>query len=341
MSGGSHRERAPADPAPALGNDHDSHAGVERAEARTRIVVAVTTGMMVLELAIGKLTGSLALVADGWHMATHAGALGLSAFAYAFARQRSRDARFSFGTGKTYALAGYTSAVLLGCVALWMGVESIQRLVDPVSIQFREALPIAVLGLGVNLACALVLDAGHHDHDHDHAHHPPADEHDHAHDPGHVAGERIAARHPHHDHNLRSAYLHVIADAFTSVLAIAALLAGSFLGWTFLDPMMGLVGGIVITRWAVDLARGSALQLLDAAIDPGRLARLRQALEADGTSQVLDLHLWEIGPNRRACVAAIADSEERGATQHRERIRAVEDVCHVTVELHRSTPESP
>lgn len=319
---------------PRLDNDHDSHAGVERAEARTRIVVVVTSAMMVLELVIGKLTGSLALVADGWHMATHAGALGLSAFAYAFARQRARDARFSFGTGKTYALAGYTSAVLLGCVALWMGIESIQRLVQPVTIQFGEALPIAVLGLLVNLVCALVLDAGHHEHDHEHDHPHGAD--------AEGAGPRDSSHHAHHhDHNLRSAYLHVIADAFTSVLAIAALLAGKFLHWAFLDPMMGLVGGIVISRWAFDLARGSALQLLDAAVQPERLTRLRQALEADGTSRVLDLHLWEIGPNRRACVAAIADGDGRGADSHRERIRAIEDVCHVTVEIHPSTGDSP
>ena len=310
---------------PPLANDHASHAGVGQAETRTRIVVGVTTAMMVLEIAVGRITGSLALTADGWHMATHAGALGLSALAYAFARQRAGDPRYSFGTGKTYALAGYTSAVLLGLVALWMGFESARRLISPVTIRFGEALPIAVLGLIVNLVCAVVLGLGHDDHGHDHDHeHSPDHDHDHA------------RSHEHgHDHNLRSAYLHVIADAFTSVLAIVALLAGKYLRWTQLDPLMGIVGAVVISRWALDLARGSAHQLLDAAVEPGRTERLRSALEAGGTSRVLDLHLWEIGPNRRACVVAVAEDEPREARHYHRRIRAVEDVCHLTVEVHR------
>ncbi|MBK7971754.1 MAG: CDF family Co(II)/Ni(II) efflux transporter DmeF [Deltaproteobacteria bacterium] len=339
---------------PSLANDHASHAGVGRAEARTRIVVGVTAAMMVLEIAVGKLTGSLALTADGWHMATHAGALGLSALAYAFARRRADDPRYSFGTGKTYALAGYTSAVLLGLVALWMGVESGRRLISPVTIQFAEALPIAVLGLIVNLGCAVLLGVGHddhapaghhhHDHDHDHDHGVGDDHHDRAaqhHAGDHALGHHHAAdageapAHPGgHDHNLRSAYLHVIADAFTSVLAIVALLAGRYLHWTVLDPLMGIVGAVVISRWAFDLARGSARQLLDAAIEPLRTERLRSALEAEGTSRVLDLHLWEIGPNRRACVVAVAEHEPREPDHYRARVRAVEDVCHLTVEVH-------
>ncbi len=316
-----------------LANDHASHAGVGRAEARTRIVVGVTAAMMVLEIVVGKITGSLALTADGWHMATHAGALGLSALAYVFARRRAADPRYTFGTGKTYALAGYTSAVLLGLVALWMGVESARRLISPVTIQFAEALPIAVLGLAVNLVCAVVLGVGHDDHGHDHGH-----PHGHGLAHGEDHGRGHAEHHGHgHDHNLRSAYLHVIADAFTSVLAIVALLAGKYLRWTVLDPLMGIVGAVVISRWAFDLARGSARQLLDAAVEPHRTERLRSALEAEGTSRVLDLHLWEIGPNRRACVVAVAEHEPREASHYRERVRAVEDVCHLTVEVHRSS----
>ena len=319
---------------PPLANDHASHAGVGRAETRTRIVVVVTTAMMVLEIVVGKVTGSLALTADGWHMATHAGALGLSALAYAFARQRAGDPRYSFGTGKTYALAGYTSAVLLGLVALWMGAESARRLISPVTIQFADALPIAVLGLVVNLACAVVLGFGHDDHSHGHEH--DHEDHDHGLDHRHEDEKHHGRPGAHaHDHNLRSAYLHVIADAFTSVLAIVALLAGNYLGWTKLDPLMGIVGAVVISRWALDLARGSAHQLLDAAVEPGRTERLRSALEAGGTSRVLDLHLWEIGPNRRACVVAVAEDEPREAGHYHRRIRAVEDVCHLTVEVHR------
>jgi cation diffusion facilitator family transporter len=308
----------------SLGNDHATHAGVERGETRTRVVVAVTAAMMVLEITVGTLTGSLALTADGWHMATHAGALGLAALAYTFARKNAANERFTFGTGKTYALAGYTSAVLLLCVALWMGGESLRRLRHPVPIQFADALPVAIVGLVVNLACAVLLHSGH-----DHAS-APIDELT-------AAGE---SEHPHdhlhsHDHNLRSAYVHVVADAFTSVLAISALVAGRAWGWRRLDPMMGIVGAAVISRWALDLIRGSARQLLDAAIEPRRRARVRAALEARAGVRVLDLHLWEIGPGRRACVASVSDPEPRDAQSYRDSIRAVEPVSHLTVEVHR------
>ena len=232
--------------------------------------------MMLAELAVGFWSGSLALLADGFHMATHAGALGLTAAAYWFARTRAQDEAFTFGTGKVYALAGYTSAVVLAIVALWMGYESVSRLLSPVTIRFDEALPIAVLGLVVNLVSAKLLHHGHdhghegahgHDHDHgpghDHAH---AHDHDHAHDHGHEHAKPAAA----HDHNLRAAYFHVLADALTSVLAIGALLAGRYLGITFLDPLMGLLGGAVIDAGEV---------VIDGSLRT-RLARLGETLRS-------------------------------------------------------------
>jgi cation diffusion facilitator family transporter len=213
-------------------HDHDHSGSTEHHEARTRWVVVITAVMMVAELVIGTLTNSMALTADGWHMATHPGALGLSATAYWFARTRARESSFTFGTGKVYALAGYTSAVVLGLVAVLMVVESCRRLAHPLPIHFKEALPVAILGLLVNLASVKLLDADDHD-DHD-------DHEGHGHGHGGHGGQ---------DHNLRAAYFHVLADAFTSVLAIGALVGGRYAGWTFLDPVMGIVGGLVILRW--------------------------------------------------------------------------------------------
>ena len=216
-----------SDTLPDLNNVHDTSLSAHHQERRTKWVVLVTALMMLVELTVGKLTGSMALTADGWHMATHVGALGLSAAAYWFARTRTGHRAFSFGTGKVYALAGYTSAVSLALIAVAVGFESLSRLVQPVPIQFREALPVAVVGLLVNLLSVKLLE-----HDHDHA--------------SHHGG---ASHHP-HDHNLRAAYIHLVADAMTSVLAITALLSGRYLGWTRLDPMMGLVGTVVILNWA-------------------------------------------------------------------------------------------
>jgi len=265
-------------------------------------------------------------------------------FAIAFVAGRGLGARLGWSRQTTGAMI---LAVGLGNT-LFVGYPLIEWRLGP------EALPIAVLGLIVNLGCAVLLGVGHddhapaghhhHDHDHDHDHGVGDDHHDRAaqhHAGDHALGHHHAAdageapAHPGgHDHNLRSAYLHVIADAFTSVLAIVALLAGRYLHWTVLDPLMGIVGAVVISRWAFDLARGSARQLLDAAIEPLRTERLRSALEAEGTSRVLDLHLWEIGPNRRACVVAVAEHEPREPDHYRARVRAVEDVCHLTVEVH-------
>lgn len=286
-----------------LANDHDTALAHAHAERRTRIVVGVTLAMMALELVVGRLSQSLALVADGWHMATHAGALGLSAFAYWLARTRARHGAFTFGTGKVYALAGYTSALLLAVVAGWMLIESARRFAAPRTIDFGDALPVAALGLLVNLACAALLQHGHED------------------------GQ--------HDHNLRAAYLHVLADALTSVLAIVALLGGKYLGWTRLDPLMGVVGGAVILRWSWDLSRGAARQLLDAVPSADLDRALRARLETIDDVVVADLHTWDLGPARRGCVVSLFTSTPRATAYYRERILETAPFAHLTVEVHR------
>jgi cation diffusion facilitator family transporter len=311
------------DAAGRLRHSHDHGLGVARHEARTRWVVLLTCAMMVGELIVGYATHSLALTADGWHMATHAGALGMAAVAYWFARTRARETAFSFGTGKVHALAGYTSAIVLAVVALWMIGESIRRLIHPEAVDFRQALPVAVLGLLVNLVSAKLLHAGH-DHDHpakDHADHDHPHEHEHEDD-------------HHHDHNLRAAYMHVLADALTSVLAIAALVGGQAFGWTFLDAAMGIVGGVVISRWSYGLCKGAARQLLDVVPVAGVAEQVREALEGDGGTEVTDLHVWDIGPGARACIVSLVSARARTVESYRAAILAAGDFAHVTVEVH-------
>lgn len=306
-----------------LRHDHDHGVSVVKHEVRTRWVVLLTCLMMVGELIVGYLTNSLALTADGWHMATHAGALGMASVAYWFARTRSRETAFSFGTGKVHALAGYTSAIILAVVALWMMYEAGARLLHPVSIAFGEALPVAVIGLLVNLVSVKLLHvehdrAGHGEHEDAHGHHHEHDEHE-----------------QHHgDHNLRAAYVHVLADAFTSVLAILALVGGRYFGWRFLDPMMGIVGGLVISRWSYGLCKGAARQLLDMVPSTNLAARIRERLESVPGTSVVDLHVWEIGPGARACLASLVTKEPRSPLVYSENLRQHEGLAHVTVEVH-------
>jgi cation diffusion facilitator family transporter len=286
-------------------------------------VVALTAGMMVLELGVGYWTRSLALTADGWHMGTHAGALGLTALAYWFARTRAGHRSFSFGTGKVYALAGFTNAVVLGIVALTMIWEGAERLLVPGPIRYREALAIAVLGLVVNLACYRVLHRSRHDADHDHDH-----EHDHDH-----------PQSAHHDHSHRAALLHVAADAVTSVLAIVALALGLGMGWGFLDPLMGLVGGLVVLRWAVGLSRSAGRQLLDATASTELEAQVKALLETIDDVRVADIHSWEVGPGRRACIVSILTSFPRDVAEYRERILERWPFAHLNIEIHRCRAE--
>jgi cation diffusion facilitator family transporter len=281
-------------------------------ERRTWLVVALTSVMMVAEIAGGTIYGSMALVADGWHMLTHAGALAISGFAYRYARRHVDDVRFSFGTGKLGELGGYSSALILGIIALLIGYESLRRLVNPVAIRFDEAILIAVIGLAVNLVSAWILRERH-DHSHPHAH-----------GDAHV--------HHHHDYNLRSAYLHVIADALTSVLAIAALSAGLFYGWTRMDPAMGIVGALVIARWAMQLMRSSGAVLLDRAADPSLADEIRRRLET-GTDRLTDLHVWRVGPGHVAVIASVSSAGPESPETYKAKLAGLPGLSHITIEV--------
>ncbi|MDX9669708.1 MULTISPECIES: CDF family Co(II)/Ni(II) efflux transporter DmeF [unclassified Pseudomonas] len=291
-----------------LGASHDENA------RRTLWVVALTFVMMIGEIAAGYITGSMALLADGFHMATHAGALGIAAAAYGFARRNANNRRYSFGTGKVGDLAGFASAMVLGLVSLGIAGESIFRLFEPTTVAFGEATVIAIVGLGVNILSAFLL-MGHHGHGHGH-------QHDHGHE-----------HHHHHDNNLRSAYVHVLADALTSVLAIAALLAGRYLGWVWLDPVMGIVGAIVIAKWAYNLMRDSAAVLLDATDEPVA-AEIRELLETSDDVRISDLHVWQVGPQARAAIVSVVAAAGVTAQAIRERLAPVHELSHLTIELH-------
>ena len=317
-----------------LGAKHDRH------ERRTWFVVALTAVMMVAEIVGGTIFGSMAVVADGWHMATHAGALAIAAFAYRFARHHARDPRFTFGTGKVGELAAFTSAVVLALIALAIGYEAIMRLREPVPIDFAQATWLAVIGLMVNLASAWLLADDHH-HDHGHGHHHAHDhdhdhdDHDHDHDEDHHH-----AHHGHHDTNLRAAYVHVLADAMTSVLAIAGLLAGRFYGWVWMDPLMALVGVAVILSWSVGLLRAAGAVLLDMVPDRRLAGTVRRRLEVDG-DRVSDLHLWRLGPGHAGLIASIVSDRPQPPAAYKERLTGVDGLSHVTIEVHACEGEHP
>ncbi|MFN3884817.1 MAG: cation diffusion facilitator family transporter [Rhodocyclaceae bacterium] len=285
-------------------HDHDFGTCAERnAERRTRWVVGLTFFAMLVELAAGWLTGSMALLADGWHMASHVGALGIAAYAYRFSRQHANDARYTFGTGKVTALAGYSSALFLGIVAAWMAWESVTRLWAPVEIHYAEAMVVATFGLIVNLASAWLLD---HDHDHEHV-----------------------------DHNHRAAYLHVLADALTSVLAILALGGGLLFSWALLDPVMGVVGALVVGRWAFGLARDSAGVLLDAEDHGEVAAEVRKIIGALPDHEIADLHIWRIGPASRACILSLVSHDPLAVEEYHWRLSVIPGLDHVTIEVNQ------
>jgi cation diffusion facilitator family transporter len=285
-------------------------------ERRTRWVVGITLAMMTGEIVAGLAFGSMALLADGWHMGTHAAALGVAVFAYRYARKHAADPRYSFGTGKVGALGGFASAVGLAVVAAFVFGESVARLAQPVTIRFDEAIGVAVLGLAVNVACALLLREDDHGHGHDHGH------------------ARDHEAHAHRDHNLRAAYVHVVADALTSVLAIVALLAGRTLGFTWMDPVMGIVGSIVIARWSMGLLRDTSAVLLDAEVGASRREAIRAVLEAQADNRVSDLHVWRVGPRHLAAIVSVVTADPRGAAHYKELLGGFEDLVHVTVEVH-------
>lgn len=293
-----------------LGEGHD------HAERRTWAVIWLCAVMMAAEIVGGMLFGSIALVADGLHMSTHAGALLLAALAYRYARRHATDARFTFGTGKLGDLAGFTSAIVLAMIAVLIGYEAVTRFLAPVPIAFREAIPIACLGLAVNVASAWLLSVGHHHHhDHDHA------DHDHDH---HDAAHR--------DNNLRAAVIHVMADAAVSVLVIIGLLLARAFGWLWMDPLAGLVGAVVIASWAYRLIRDTGAILLDMNPDRQLTETLRQEIEADG-DRLTDLHVWRLGPGHLGAVLSIVTGKDRRPEDYRARLRRFPSLSHVTVEV--------
>lgn len=313
-----------------LGRGHEGN------ERRSWIVVGLTAATMVAEIVAGTLFGSMALVADGWHMSTHAAALAIAAFAYRFARRHARDPRFSFGTGKLGDLAAFASALILALVALFIAWESAMRLAEPVPIVFGQAIAVAVLGLGVNLLSAWLLkEDGHHHHGHahhghDHGHGAHGHDHDnHHHDDHHHDGSHAA---PARDNNLRAAYLHVLADAFTSLLAIAALLGGSLLGWVWLDPLMGIVGALVIAHWSFGLLRASGAVLLDTVPDPVLAERIGERISAAG-AEVADLHLWQVGPGHCCAIVSVVAAAPKSPAAYKALLAGLPMLSHVTIEV--------
>jgi cation diffusion facilitator family transporter len=318
-----------------LGRDHD------RAERRTWAVIILCTVMMIAEIVGGALFGSLALIADGLHMSTHAGALLLAALAYTYARKYASDPRFTFGTGKFGDLAGYSSAIVLAMIALLIAYEAVTRLIDPVPISFHEAIPIAVLGLAVNVASAWLLSGGHH-HDHSHGH---AHGHSHGHDHGEEPHRMEAkAREPefddhdhthgahHRDNNMRAAVVHVMADAAVSVLVIVGLLLARTFGWLWMDPLAGFIGALVIANWSVGLLRDTGGILLDRTPDQRIAEKVRIAIESEG-DRVTDLHLWRLGPGHLGAIVSVATSGTCEPAHYRQRLAKFADLSHVTVEV--------
>jgi len=258
--------------------------------------------MMIIEITAGLAYGSMALLAYGWHMGTHAAALGITAFAYSYARRHANDPRYSFGTGKVGVLGGFTSAVVLALVALLMLIESIQRLLSPEIIHFNEAIAVAVLGLFINLLSAFLLQG------HEH----------------------------HHDHNLKAAYLHVLADAMTSVLAIIALFAGKALGWIWMDPIMGIVGSIIISRWAYGLLRDSSKILLDSGVDQKIVSDIRSVIESYTDNKISDIHLWQIGSHQLAAIISIVTHSPKPPDHYKKLLSDFEELAHITVEINQA-----
>ena len=296
-------------------HDHVFDQDQQRAgERRTLLIVVITAIMMVVEIAAGLIYGSMALLADGLHMGSHAAALGISVFAYVVSRRMAADQRFSFGFGKINSLAGFASAVMLLGFALVMVIESTDRLINPLTIAFDQALIVAVVGLIVNGVSAWVLISTPHEHGHSHS-----DDH-----------------HDHHDHNLRAAYLHVLADAVTSLLAIAALLAGKYLGAMWLDPVMGIAGAILVARWSYGLIRDTSQVLLDRQVENDHVTRLRESIEKQSHDSVADLHIWSIGHGIYAAEIAIVSDDPKSPDQYKSLIPGNLKIVHVTVEVHRS-----
>ncbi len=296
---------------------HDFTVIQEHGERRTRQVLIITAITMLFEIGAGMAYGSMALLADGWHMGTHVAAFLITIFAYRFAKKHANNKAFAFGTGKVGVLGGFASAIALIVVALVMLIESVQRILAPQPIHFNEAIGVAALGLLVNIACAFLLQ-DHHDHDHGHG------EDDH---------------HHHHDHNLKAAYLHVMADALTSVLAIGALISGKYFGWHWLDPLMGIVGALVISRWAYSLVRETGGILLDGSINAATLGAIKEKIEGALDNRIADMHIWKVGPAHYAAILSIVTHYPQKIGYYKELLRDFPNLAHLTVEIHTCEDE--
>jgi cation diffusion facilitator family transporter len=298
-------------------HNHRFDPDTDHGERSTHRVIALTLVMMVVEIGAGLAFGSMALLADGWHMGTHAVALGITSLAYYFARRHADNPRFTFGTGKVAELGGFTSAVVLAVVAIVMAAESLQRLISPHAIRFNEAIAVAVMGLIVNVVSAFMLQ----------------DRHSHDQHGEHGKGHG-------HDHNLRAAYLHVLADALTSVLAILALSAGKALGWVWMDPFMGIVGAVIITKWAYGLLLDTGRILLDRDVDPQLVSEIVQRIEAESDNRVSDIHVWRVGPGSLSVILSIVTHRPQPPDHYKQLIGGFDEIAHVTVEVNRCEGES-
>lgn len=300
-------------------HSHEYSFGHEReSERRTMIVMLITAIMMVVEITCGVLFNSMALLADGWHMSTHAAALGIGYFAYRYARIHSKNQNYSFGTGKVHALGSYSSALLLALVALIVFGDSIWTLANPKPIQYDQALLVAVIGFLVNAASIKLLHVG--SHTHEHYDHPHAGDHQHH---GHE-----------HDHNLKAAYAHVVVDAMTSVFAIFALLVGKYFHWVWVDPVVGIVGAIIIAQWSYSLIKTSTHALLDRQPSEEVVNQIKTSIESDGDSQIADLHVWHVAPGRVSAIISVVSHELRTVEDYRRRLIHL-DLAHLTIEFNR------
>jgi cation diffusion facilitator family transporter len=296
-------------------HSHDFSVKNAKGERRTRYVLILTAVTMVVEIIAGSVYGSMALLADGWHMGTHVAAFLIALFAYRYARKHAHNPAYAFGTGKVNVLGGFASAIALAVVALVMLIESLQRIVDPRVIHFNEAIVVAGIGLLINVISAFLLK----------------DDHGHAHHDGH--------EHHHHDHNLRAAYLHVLADAMTSLLAIVALLSGKLWGWDWLDPVIGIVGAVIITRWSYGLVKQTGPILLDASIEEEYQQAIKAAIEEDADNRISDLHVWKVGANHYAAIIALVTHYPNSTEHYKRLLSGLDKLSHVTIEINACKDE--
>jgi cation diffusion facilitator family transporter len=316
-------------------HSHNFSADNKKNERRALYVFWLTVITMVVEIIAGSVYGSMALLADGWHMSTHAAAFMITIFTYRYARKHADNPDFSFGTGKVNVLGGFASATALTVVALVMLLESVERIVSPHAILFNEAIAVACIGLTVNIISAFLLKDDHdHHHAHTHEHHAHDHNHNHDHDHDHGHGH-------HHDHNLKAAYMHVLADAMTSVLAIVALISGKYWGWHWLDPVMGIVGAIIISRWSYNLMKQSVPILLDSGIEDDYKREIRQAIENDSDNRVYDLHIWRISANHYAAIIALVTHHPKPAEHYKQLLHDFKKLSHITIEVNQCDEEHP